>query len=303
MNLTDKILDRARPVTLYELVPPTTRLPHAEERILERAKAVHGLVDAINIPEIVDETRSEPRRTASLDRIEPRRLAQRIQEEYSLETIVNRCVVRDPDPMSWLEVTRKHYGIRNLVLVGGDSSKVSYPGPSVGQAASLIREQGFDFLLGGITIPSRAQEIDRVRGKGERGIRFFTTQVLLDSTDIVGMIRASQGLEARIVLSFAPVSDPRDLEFLRWLGVEISAEVENLLMDGEKGQQRARQDCLERSIELAARVLTDVFENLPPSPPSIGLMVGHINQRNYGTSLRMLERLREIYERFVRAQA
>ena len=303
MSLTDNILDRARPVTLYELVPPTTRLPDAEERALGKAKAVQGCVDAINIPEIVDETRSQPRRIAYRDRIEPRRLAQRIQQEFSLEAIVNRCVVRDPDPATWLEATRKHYGVQNLVLVGGDSSKVRYPGPSVGQAASLIREKGFDYLLGAITIPSRAREIDRVCGKREHGIRFFTTQILLDSKDIVPLIRAMQGLEARVFLSFAPLSDPRDLEFLRWLGVEISAEVEHFLMDGEKGQQRVREDCLERSIELAGRVLRNVFGNLPSSPPSIGLMVGHINQRNYGTSLKMLERLKEIYEGLVRAKA
>lgn len=303
MNLTNKILDWTRPVTLYELVPPTTQLPDAEELVLARANAVRGLVDAINIPEIVPESRLHPRRTASLDRIEPRQLARRIQEEFSVETIVNRCVVRDPDPVKWLQVTQKQYDVRTLVLVGGSSSQVRYPGPSIAQSASLIREQGFNFLLGGITIPSRSQESDRVHGKWDFGIRFFTTQILLDSNDIVPMIQALRGLEARVFLSFAPVSDPRDLEFLRWLGVKIPAEVEKNFEDTDHEKQSVQEEYLEKSIKLASQVLTKVFENLPPSPPSIGLMVGHINHRNYQTSVKMLEQLKVIYEGLVYAQA
>ena len=90
------------------------------------------------------------------------------------------------------------YGIRNLILVGGESHGIQYPGPSVSEAASLAAQEGREFLLGGITIPSRSREMERIRQKYQHGLRFFTTQVLLDSNDIVDLIQGLNGLDVRI---------------------------------------------------------------------------------------------------------
>ena len=302
MDLAEKMLDLAYPVTLYELVPPAGSNPKRNLRVLEKVKQVQPWVDAFNIPEISSESLSPPLQDVNQERMEPRTLAARIQREYSVEAIVNRVVVHDVDPEVWMEETRSRCGIRNLVLVGGESGQKRYPGPSVTQTASWIRKNGYGFLLGGIMIPSRADEIDRVIKKCRHDLRFFTTQVLFDSNDIVGLVRGLNGLEARIFLSFAPVSHPRDLQFLRRLGVDISADAEDFLLERHQEESKARPDCLERSIELAARIMTHVFENLPPSPPPIGLMVGHINQRNYETSVVMLKRLKALYEQYVYAQ-
>ena len=302
MDLADKMLDPACPVTLYELVPPAGSNPERNLRVWEKVKQVQPWVDALNIPEIAPESLPPPLQDANRERMEPRALATRIQREYAVEAIVNRIVVHDADPKDWMEETRNRCGIRNLVLVGGESGRKRYPGPSVTQAAAWIRKNGYGFLLGGITIPSRADEIDRVRKKCRHGLRFFTTQVLFDANDIVGLVRGLNGLEARIFLSFAPVSHPRDLQFLRRLGVDVSADTEDFLMERHREESKARPDCLERSIELAVRILSDVFEHLPPSPPPIGLMVGHINRRNYETSVVMLKRLKVLYEQYVYAQ-
>jgi hypothetical protein len=45
--------------------------------------------------------------------------------------------------------------------------------------------------------------------------------MLFDSNDIVWLIQRLNGLEARVFLSFAPVSHPGDLKFLRWLGADL----------------------------------------------------------------------------------
>jgi hypothetical protein len=47
----------------------------------------------------------------------------------------------------------------------------------------------------------------------------------------------------------------------------------------------------------------DVFDNLPPDPPPIGLNIEHINQRNYRSAVKMLEQLGGLYARLVAAQA
>ncbi len=303
MDLAETMLDWARPITLFEVVPPAAEPPENADRLLEKVKRFRDVADGMSVPEIVPEGRGESNRVPFRPRVESRVLASRIRTEWGLDAVVNRVVVLDADPRPWFEETREKFGIRNLILVGGDSSQMNYPGPGVGEAASLVEEAGLDLVLGGISIPSREQEADRIRAKRRRGIRFFTTQVLLDSNDITGLIRDLNGVEARIFLTFAPISDPRDLEFLRRLGVDIPADTEDFLLEEKEGRRVARPDCVSRSIELAARVIGHVFENLPPSPPSVGLMVGHINRRNFETAYEMLKRLRGIYERYVYAQA
>jgi 5,10-methylenetetrahydrofolate reductase len=186
--------------------------------------------------------------------------------------------------------------------VGGESSQVKYPGPSVLEAAEQVRAAKLPISLGGISIPSRVREAERVRRKCAAGLGFFTTQVLFDSNDIVWLIQRLNGLEARIFLSFAPVSHPRDLEFLRWLGADIPDDLDKFLLRGHgrvEGSSVAHESCLERSLNLAQRIMMDVFDNLPPDPPPLGLNIEHINQRNLAGAVRMVERLGELYANLV----
>ena len=205
--------------------------------------------------------------------MEPRLFAQAIRETCGTETVVNRVTVHVPEAEQrrWLREVYQQYGIRNLILVGGESPDVKYPGPSVVEMASLVQEEGLPLLLGGITIPDRPNEVERVLEKRQRGICFFTTQVLLDSRAAVELIRGLDGREARIVLSFTPLSHPRDLDFLKWLGVEVAA----------------------------GQILREVFENLPPRPPALGLQVERITKRNSSAALRMLTELGTFYRQLL----
>jgi hypothetical protein len=54
---------------------------------------------------------------------------------------------------------------------------------------------------------------------------------------------------------------------------------------------------------MAQRILMDVFDNLPPDPPPIGLNIEHINRRNFAPALAMLDRLGNLYASLVAAQA
>jgi hypothetical protein len=103
-------------------------------------------------------------------------------------------------------------------------------------------------------------------------------------------------LEARLFLSFAPVSHPRDLTFLRWLGVDLPADLDRYLVGGA-----GTETCFTRSLDLAQRILMDIFDNLPPDPPCIGLNIEHINQRNYRPAVKMLDHLGGLYTRLVSA--
>jgi 5,10-methylenetetrahydrofolate reductase len=306
MPLREKLEEPAAPAILFEMVPPPAGKPGAMEVALADLEQVRSLADAINLPEIRNETRDSARTVRFVERLEPRRLGQRIIRELGLDVVVNRCVVYEPEQDRWFRDTYEQFGIDHLILVGGESSQVAYPGPSVHEACEQARATGLPLCLGGISIPSRLGEPERIRRKREAGLTFFTTQVLFDSNDIVWLVQKLNGLEARLFLSFAPVSHPRDLEFLRWLGADIPPDLDRFLLQDPSGSGEGIFDqdaCLERSLSLAQRILMDVFDNLPPDPPALGLNIEHINRRNFRPAVRMLERLGDLYSSLVAARA
>jgi 5,10-methylenetetrahydrofolate reductase len=314
MKLRQKLADPSFPVTFFELVPPEAAKMAAVDEAVEVIRGVVGSVDAVNLPEIHNESRAGPRTAQFVPRLDPRVLGARLRGELGAEIVSNHCVVYEADPLPWLRATREVFGIEHLVLVGGESSTIQYPGPSVLEAAECFRSAGHAGALGGISIPSRTGEAERVRQKHTAGLDFLTTQVLFDPNDIVWLVQRLNGLEARLFLSFAPVSHPRDLQFLRWLGADIPPDLDRFLRLDQasaadlshadsKAREAARAACLERSIDLAQRILLEVFDNLPPDPPALGLNVEHINRRNFDPAVRMLERLGELYSSLVAAHA
>ena len=232
MTLRDKILNPSSPVVFFEQVPPAADKLGAIEATLEEVGKFGSLVDAINVPEILDESRGAERTHRFVPRVEPRLLGARIRSELGTEVVINHVVVHDLDPIRWFQETEQQAGIQNVILVGGESSRLSHAGPSVRQAAEQAREAGLSVCLGGITIPTRNQEPERIRAKQAAGLAFFTSQILFDSNDIVWLIQRLNGLEARIFLSFAPVSHPGDLKFLRWLGADLPADLDRYLLGG-----------------------------------------------------------------------
>lgn len=302
MSLTDRMLRPGEPLVLFEMVPPAAGKDDAADAALQQAAKVKTLVDAINLPEIHDEARNETRTAKFVPRIEPRQLGAQIQRELGAEVIINRCVVYDPDPVPWFKETAESYGLRHVVIVGGESSRVQYPGPGVTAAAKALNGAGLQTALGGISIPSRVHEAERVRRKAEAGLTFFTTQVLFDSNDIVWLLQRLNGLEARVFLSFAPVSHPRDIEFLRWLGADIPADLDRYLL-GDHSAAGAGGGYFERSLDLSRRILMDVFDNLPSDPPLIGLNIEHINKRNFTAAVQMVEKLGALYRHLVATHA
>jgi 5,10-methylenetetrahydrofolate reductase len=298
-SLSTKIESSAEPLVFYEVIPPSAGVPGDLEDRLALVRDVAAHVDAINVPEIREEIRQGTRRKHIPQRIEPRAFAQAIAKATHADTVINRITVHESreEQRQWLRESYENYGIRNLILVGGDTHELKYPGPSVLEAAEMAAEQRIPFLLGGIAIPSRNEEERRVLRKLEAGLRFFTTQVLLDSSEIIRLIHSLDGRRVRIVLSFTPISHPRDLKFLEWLGVESPAAVKEQI-EQAGGQEQA----VETSLELARRILAEVFDRLPPQPPALGLQVERITKRNSAAARRMLAELSAEYRRLLAAR-
>src|SRR5881628_3468265 len=214
------------PIVL-EVVPPHRR--ETEKTVAGLVKKVQDAVasiphlDALNIPEVLDENHAGLPFYRDLG---PREFAKRLNPGSRVEPIVNKVVVHaqgKDDLTAWLQGAIDVDGLRNFILVGGSSSRVSYPGPEVVAANELLRwltRSRGDVACGNITIPERPREVERLLRKTRSGARFFTSQVLFEPEPIstvlgeYGEACAAEGLRpATVLLSFAPVADYEDVEF------------------------------------------------------------------------------------------
>ena len=304
MRIKDKIKRPRRPVVAYEILPPREKdgtLNSYAENISSLLSQTH--IDAINIPEVRDEVARGERPIKNQIRAEPREFGRLLQDIVGIEAIINRVVVHQDleKEMNWLEETNAKYEIENLITVGGESRSIEYPGPSVNQAlAAISKNQNLDLLCGGISIPSRDKESLRLIEKSENGSEFFTTQVLYDSSKIIKMISHYQKrcdeldtFPRRLLLSFAPVSSEKNIDFLKWLGVDIPTETEKILRDDTHKMP-------ERSMQITVDILNDTLKYLNDNKivVPIGLNVEHIMSYNFQASIEMLQELSRIYREF-----
>jgi len=307
MRFRDKVRKPKRPVVAYEILPPREKdgtLNSYAERISSLLSQTH--IDAINIPEVHEENARGLRPVKNLERAEAREFGRLLQDNVGIEAIVNRVTVHnDLDyQKDWIKETFYDYDIENLILVGGESSDIKYPGPSVNETSEYITRDlnagRFDFFCGGITIPSRKIESVRLLKKGSNGIEFFTSQVLYDGKKIKKMLKyyddvckENNVLPRRILLSFAPVSSKKNIDFLKWLGVEIPSQTEKRLTNKKTSMS-------DESLEIASEILKGILNNnekLGITVP-IGLNVEHIMSYNFQSSINMLQELSKIYREF-----
>lgn len=311
-----KISDSAARFILYEVIPPPTlgesshrqAFFHALDRILSNVS-----VDAVNIPEVREESGQTGEKGAhTLPKGDPRIFAREFLSRHpDIAVIVNHVVVHDPfDSFTkWVKETSDTYGIAHAVFVGGESSAVRYPGPSVREAALWVRDkfnsqrlENNKLLVGGITIPTRRHlnpghdEPARLFNKSQDGIEFFTSQVIYESesakrllTDYDAFCKAKQVFPKRIILSFAPVSTPKDITFLRWLGVRIPLSVEQQLHEGWIGMGW-------RSVEICTTILQDILQHISAHQirVPVGINVEHIMKYNVELSKELLVTLSQL---------
>ena len=307
MRIRDKVKKPRRPVVLYEILPPREKdgsLNSYAETISSLLSQTH--IDGINIPEIRDEKRNGAKPVNSLSRAEPRKFGHLLQDIVGVEAIINRVVVHQPikKELEWVEETYDKYEIENFIIVGGESRKINYPGPTVNEALNKIsfdnKYHKKEIFCGGICIPRREKESNNIIRKSRNGAEFFTTQVIYDSSKVIKMLKQyhkkckQQGtFPRRMLLSFAPVSSQKNIEFLKWLGVEISSETEKYL-NGRPGKM------IDRSLDVAIEILYDTLKYIQDNKLiiPIGLNVEHIMSYNFQSSIEMLQELARIYREF-----
>lgn len=312
-SLREQIQNADECAVFYELIPPPDGTKERSVRAYaecaaEMIASTSIPIDGVNLPEIHDEQRNGKRTHEFKPKADPRKFGRCLREAFRRPTtvVINRCtVLRDRETQeTWLKETVQDYGISYIVLVGGESSRIRYPGPSVLEMASRIRDfNGDTVTCGGITIPTRRSqqpardEPNRLIEKCRHGIEFFTSQVLYEPQSTQRLLRDYQKRcdetgerPRRIFLSFAPISTKKDLQFLKWLGVEVPEEIETTLFKTSLGVGW-------RSVRIAEQILTDILDFVQAEGLRVplGLNIEHITQRNFELSKDFIESLGETY--------
>lgn len=284
----------ARRPLFFEPVPPSARtsVPRAaahRREVVDRLRGIERL-DAVDVPELVDENHDGRPYYRSGD---VRPFARQLATELGREVIVNKVVAHLPpeELERWARETVQRE-LRHVVLVGGSSRFIPYPGPVVTEADRIC---GPIFAaagghLGNITIPQRTGEAHRMLQKTRAGASFFTTQILFDAETSRRMVRDYDRLcrqasvrPAAVLLSVAPVSDDGDAEFVRWLGADIPESAERDLLGGEEADAGPRS--IAHALEVWRQVLAGAAADGVDVP--LGVNVEQISQRHLATAVEM----------------
>src|SRR5437879_3760593 len=285
----------ATPLVL-EIVPPSRRASEkAISALVDRVRdAVRtlGNLDGLNLPQVLEENHQGQPFLRNLD---PRDFAERLGDDLGVDPIVNNVVAHAPSRdgfRRWVKESLED-GLRGFVLVGGTSSRVRYPGPSVLEANQILRAAAKghpDVALGNITIPDRENEVDRLVEKTQAGCDFFTTQVLFAAEPMATVLRAygkrcaAQGLKpATVLLSFAPVSDFQDLEFLAWLGASVTPRTEETLAASD--EKSLGRSSLELARTLWSHLSAAALQSRPAVP--LGVNIEEVSLHNFDLAVQM----------------
>ncbi len=261
MELKSKLLAPHRGLYLYGTTPPrrgssTDQLYAIAEKLTARLSTLN--LDAINVYDIQEEEgRTQIARPFPfLPVVDSRAYAQILNHLTGTEIINYKCVVHHPRAnfSAWLDESWQQFGLRYLTLVGGSTSQIAYPGPTLSQASQIIANHQHHFVFGGVTIAerhlSKGNEHLKLIEKSRRGMQFFTSQVVYQPEATIQLLQdyAQQCQElnlapVRIILTFAPCGYLKTLHFLKWLGVNFDPEAEREIFSARSPLQKSLEVC------------------------------------------------------------
>ena len=310
MNLKSKLLDTRQGLYLYGTTPPrqgtsTAKLYAIAEKLTARLSNLN--LDAINVYDIQDESNRTQiaRPFPFLPIIDSREYTQILNKLTDTEIINYKCVVHHPkeDFPAWLDQSWQQFGLRYLTLVGGSTSKMAYPGPTLAQASEAVADHKYDFMFGGVTLAerhlSKGNEHLRLIEKSRRGMQFFTSQVVYQPEATIQLLQdydqQCQELNlspVRIILTFAPCGHLKTLHFLKWLGVDFPLEAEREIFSA--------QFPLQKSMEVCCSTLRQILESIDCLRIPLGINVESVSIKKdeIDASIKLFLELKEILAEF-----
>jgi len=261
-------LERAESgVLLLGITPP--RRSNPPERIREIAdltvKRLAGLdLDGLVLYDIDDESDRNPgeRPFPYLPTIDPADFHDRHLDGWPGPVIIYRCVgkYREEELGDWLRAVDTG---RVLSVFVGASSGGKPVRTRLSRAQQLRDELRADLPLGAVTITERHEtggdEHRRMLRKQESGCSFFITQVIYNAPATRQLLTdyrdgcAALGVAPRpVIFTLSVCGSLKTLEFLRWLGVDVPASLQDHLRDSPDPLTESGRQCEQIAHELAA---------------------------------------------------
>lgn len=298
MDLRAKLPDPGQSVFLYGTTPPRLGTPPeqvaaAADKLAARLAALP--LDGVVLYDIQDETgRTQlPRPFPFTGTIDPRDYAR----FFRLPAIVYKALgmLDEPQWRSWLEESRDR--MEFLSIVGRPASARAYP-LALSRAIRIAAETG-RFVVGGVVIAERhdaeRSEAARLLAKGIEGCGYFISQTVYHApptqrllADYLRDCRGAGTAPKRVILTFAPCGRDKTLAFLRWLGVNVSAETERAILGAASP--------LAQSIEICRDNLRRILDGAYASHVPLGINVESvsINRDEIDASVDLFHALREV---------
>ena len=300
MDLRAKLPDARERVLLYGTTPP--RLGTAPDSVAAAAEKLSARLaalplDGVVLYDIQDETgRTERARPFPfVGTIDPRDYA----KHFKLPAIVYKALgtIDERGWREWLGQAKKDMSF--LSIVGRPASGVRYALPL--SRAIRIASENPHFVVGGVVIAERhdseRSEAARLLAKGIEGCGYFISQTVYHApptqrllADYLRDCRGAGAQPKRVVLTFAPVGREKTLAFLRWLGVNVSADTERAILGAANP--------LARSIEICRDNLRRILDGAYASHIPLGINVESvsINRDEIDASVDLFHALKEVMD-------
>ena len=300
MDLQSKLLDPSQQVLLYGTTPPRAGTPpdQIDAAADKLAARLAGLpLDGVVVYDIQDETgrTSQPRPFPFVGTVDPREYA----THFRLPTIVYKALGMMPEAnwRAWLAETRG-MGTKALSIVGRPASGVKYPLP-LSRAIRIASGPSIGLTIGGVVIAERhdehRSESARLLAKGIEGCGYFISQTVYQPAptqrllaDYLRDCRGAGITPKRVILTFAPCGREKTLGFLRWLGVNVSADTERAIL--------CAPNPLARSIGICRDNLRRILDGAYASHIPLGINVESvsINREEIDASIDLFHALQEV---------
>ena len=273
-SLCNLLANPARPVFLLGDVPPGEGTPPGKcqqiaDKFIHRSKCL--ACDAFICYDIQDEPgRSDMDRPFPFRRVmDSSTYAALLSRSSGRECLVYKCVA-DPNFDEWLERARNEHGHSAINLVGRATSEGTYEGPTIVEAMEKVAAtSGVQF--GCVCIAER-HTLEAAEGRGKSyptehlnmlrkqmaGANWFISQAVYDPDHTIRLLRdyaaicRQNGIAPRkVVLTFAPVSRQKTMNFIKWLGVRVPREAEEAILTADKP--------VDKSVDFLCDVLREIL--------------------------------------------
>ena len=259
-SLADNLSDPTRPTFLLGDVPPREGTPPGKclsicQKFMTRSRTL--ACDGFIVYDIQDEP---GRATSGIERPFPFRQLMDSSEYAALLSrssgkpcVVYKCIA-DAKFEEWIDRASTEHGHSAINLVGRPSASQSYEGPTMAEAMQIASTKEQRTKFGCVCIAERhTMEAAAARGKKyptehlnmlkkqKAGARWFVSQAVYDAeptirllTDYAAECRKAGLAPRKVLLTFCPVSRPKTMQFVKWLGVRVPDETETNILQSDK---------------------------------------------------------------------